>query len=88
MSCAACEITRAEPIAALHEQGCVHHLGVFTELEDQPYSYVGGDGPSPDRYEALVWALTELAVKDEPGLLTMYRNEVARRAAAKAAGQG
>ncbi len=82
------KVARAEPIAALYEQGCVHHLGVFTELEDQLCSYVGGDGPSPDRYDALVWALTELAVKDEPGLLTMYRDEVARRVAAKAAGRG
>jgi phage terminase large subunit-like protein len=73
--------TRAEPVAALCEQGKVHHVGFFTELEDQQCSYVAGEGASPDRYDALVWALTELGIKDEPGLLRMYREELARRQA-------
>jgi phage terminase large subunit-like protein len=68
-------------VAALYEQGKVPHVGFFIELEDQPYSYVAGDGPSPDRYDALLRALTELAIKDEPGLLRMYREELARRQA-------
>lgn len=52
---------RAEPIAALYEQGRVHHVGAFPELEDQMANYTpdGYDG-SPDRLDALVWALTEL----------------------------
>ncbi len=51
--------TRAEPIAALYEQGMVHHVGCFPELEDQLCQWTPGD-KSPDRLDALVWALTEL----------------------------
>lgn len=54
---------RAEPIAALYEQGKVAHLGAFPELENQMTQMTSagyqGDG-SPDRVDALVWALTEL----------------------------
>jgi phage terminase large subunit-like protein len=50
---------RAEPVAALYEQGKVHHVGAFPELEDQLTSWVPG-GKSPDRLDALVWAFTEL----------------------------
>lgn len=53
------KLTRAEPIAALYEQGKVHHIGALPELEDQMCSYVPGQ-PSPDRMDALVWALTDL----------------------------
>lgn len=54
---------RAEPISALYEQGKVHHVGYFADLEDQmcnftPSGFIG-EG-SPDRADALVWALTEL----------------------------
>jgi phage terminase large subunit-like protein len=53
--------TRAEPVAALYEQGKVHHVGMFAELEDQMCEWVPDSGqPSPDRMDALVWALTEL----------------------------
>lgn len=52
--------TRAEPVAALYEQGKVHHIGMFAELEDQMCTWVPGDA-SPDRMDALVWAITELA---------------------------
>jgi phage terminase large subunit-like protein len=51
--------TRAEPVARRYETGHVHHAGVFAELEDQLCSY-DGQGKSPDRLDALVWALTEL----------------------------
>jgi predicted phage terminase large subunit-like protein len=56
---------RAEPIAALYEQGRVSHVGGFPELEDQMVSFVpeGMDG-SPDRVDALVWALTELMLEN------------------------
>lgn len=56
---------RAEPVAALYEAGRVCHVQPFPELEDQMCGLtVGGvyEGPgrSPDRADALVWALTEL----------------------------
>lgn len=53
---------RAEPVAALYEQGRVRHVGSFATLEDQMTSYVGS-GKSPDRLDALVWALTDLLLK-------------------------
>ena len=53
--------TRAEPVAALYEQGKVHHVGSFPELEDQMCSWVPGDD-SPDRLDAAVWALTDLMI--------------------------
>lgn len=53
---------RADPIAALYEQGRIHHVGVFPELEDQLTSWVPGDGESPDRLDALVYAIRELMV--------------------------
>jgi phage terminase large subunit-like protein len=53
---------RAEPIAALYEQGRVHHVGSLAALEDQLCGWVPGAGDrSPDRMDALVWALSELA---------------------------
>jgi len=54
---------RAEPVSALYEQGRVHHVGFFPELEDQLCEWVPGD-KSPDRLDALVWALTELIIGD------------------------
>ena len=59
---------RAEPISALYEQGKVHHVGVFADLEDQMCNFTAsgyvGEG-SPDRADALVWALTELMLGEE-----------------------
>ncbi|QSH42568.1 phage terminase large subunit [Lentisphaerota bacterium] len=56
------KITRAEPVAALYEQGRVHHVGIFPELEDQMCSYSPATAlQSPDRMDALVWAITELS---------------------------
>ncbi len=52
---------RAEPVAALYEQGKVHHVGGFAKLEDQMTTWEALSGQrSPDRMDALVWALTEL----------------------------
>lgn len=51
---------RAEPISALYEQGRVHHLEVFPELETEQTTWVRGDDWSPNRLDAVVWALTEL----------------------------
>lgn len=56
---------RAEPVAALYEQGRVSHAAPFAELEDQMCTWEPlGDPPppSPDRIDALVWALTALMV--------------------------
>lgn len=52
---------RAEPISGLYEQGKIHHVGTFTDLEDQMCNFTpdGYDG-SPDRVDSLVWGLTEL----------------------------
>lgn len=56
------KLVRAEPIAALYEQGKVHHVGVFPELESQMCTYTGErPKPSPDRLDALVWGLSELS---------------------------
>lgn len=53
--------TRAEPVAALYEQGKVHHVGLFANLEDELCSWVPGED-SPNRLDAAVWALTELLI--------------------------
>ena len=52
---------RAEPIAALFEQGRAHLVGYYPQLEDELCEYEPGlNMPSPDRLDAMVWALTEL----------------------------
>lgn len=72
---------RAEPIAALYEQGKVHHVGAFAELEDQQCTFLPeGNEKSPDRVDALVWALTELSGGEAMGLLDHARAEVAAAA--------
>jgi phage terminase large subunit-like protein len=57
------KVVRAEPISALYEQGRVHHIGRFDELEDQMCTFSSDydrkDG-SPDRMDALVWGLSYL----------------------------
>ncbi len=60
--------TRAEPVSMLYEQGfntgtpIVCHIGSHPELEDQMANFTGAAGePSPDRLDALVWALAELS---------------------------
>jgi len=54
------KMLRAEPISALYEQDKVHHAGYFKELEEQMTSYTPFTTKSPDRLDALVWALTSL----------------------------
>lgn len=61
------KVTRAEPVSALYEQGRVHHLGTFPDLEDQLCQWVPGE-KSPDRLDALVWAMTELFNLNEPAV--------------------
>ncbi|HEX7774923.1 MAG TPA: terminase family protein, partial [Parvibaculum sp.] len=56
---------RAEPVAALYERGLVAHVGSLARLEDQMCDFVPGMGKSPDRVDALVWALTDLMLDGE-----------------------
>jgi phage terminase large subunit-like protein len=68
------KMIRAEPVAALYEQGKVHHVGAFPKLEDQlcNWSPLEG-GPSPDRLDALVWVLTSLMLdKGGPSAMELY----------------
>lgn len=52
---------RAEPISMMYEQGRVHHMGAFPDLEDQMCSWApASSAKSPDRMDALVWAVTSL----------------------------
>jgi predicted phage terminase large subunit-like protein len=51
---------RAEPVSALYERGLVHHVGMFSELEDQMTAWTPDSPDSPDRLDALVWAITDL----------------------------
>ena len=61
------KITRAEPVSALYEQGRVSHVGAFPELEEQMTSYTGAPNESsPDRMDALVWAITHLMIRPKP----------------------
>jgi len=63
---------RAEPVAALYEQGKVHHIGDMPELEDELCSWVPDSGmDSPNRMDALVWALTELMLGND-GRVRVY----------------
>ena len=64
------KLLRAEPIAALYEQGRIHHVGYFGDLEDQYCEWQPGD-KSPNNMDAAVWALTELFEKDNIGPITI-----------------
>lgn len=70
---------RAEPISALYEQGRVHHVGSFGALEDEmvnfdPLTTV----KSPNRMDALVWALTELSDETGMGLFHFLKGEASK----------
>ncbi|WP_417319844.1 DNA-packaging protein [Emcibacter sp.] len=59
---------RAEPVAALYEQGRVFHQGIFPELEEEMCGFSQAEvrkGKSPDRVDALVWAITDLLLRRE-----------------------
>ena len=65
------KVARAEPVAALYEAGRVSHVGAFPALEDELCGLItggayAGPGRSPDRADALVWALTELMLAGKP----------------------
>jgi predicted phage terminase large subunit-like protein len=65
------KVARAEPVSALYEQGRVFHLGVFPSLEDQMSTFTSNspqrEAGSPDRVDALVWALTDLIIEPMKG---------------------
>jgi phage terminase large subunit-like protein len=76
------KVVRAEPVAALYEQRRIHHVGAFPTLEDQMCSFTTdfdrtAAGFSPDRVDALVWALSELLVEQMPseGIYELYRQQ-------------
>ena len=82
---------RAEPVAALYEQKRVHHVGAFPQLEDELCIFTSDYDRakmkySPDRLDAMVWALTELAIEVNPGdnLLEYYRQKDIEDAKARA----
>ena len=54
---------RAEPIAALYEQGRAHHVGRFEKLEEQMTAYEPGSGESPDRLDGCVWGLVACKIE-------------------------
>jgi phage terminase large subunit-like protein len=65
---------RAEPVAALYEQGRGHHVGGFDDLEDQMCNWEPGQGEdSPDRMDALVWAIRHLMDSDELGAFPLTK---------------
>jgi predicted phage terminase large subunit-like protein len=67
------KITRAEPIAALFEQGRISMVGFFPELESQMCGYTGAPGEkSPDRLDSLVYALTELFLEAKTSPRAMW----------------
>jgi predicted phage terminase large subunit-like protein len=65
---------RAEPVAAWYEQGRVHHTQMFDLLESQMTTWTPEEPKSPDRLDALVWALTDLL---EGSNLVGYLNNLA-----------
>lgn len=78
------KLLRAEPASALYDQGRVHHLGVFSELEDQQTTWTPDANWSPDRLDALVWALTELGLIGDQGaaFIAAWKTEISQRASA------
>ena len=58
---------RAEPVAGRYEQGKIIHLRQFVELEDQMCNFTLDSNTSPDRVDALVWAMTELFQAETSG---------------------
>jgi hypothetical protein len=68
---------RAEPVAALYEQGKVDHVGTFPALEDEMCTWEPLSAmPSPDRLDAMVWAMTDLAIGGGPMVYAQTVEEV------------
>lgn len=76
------KVARAEPVSALYEQGRVHHMGALSVLEDQMSQFTRDFdkktmGFSPDRVDALVWAITELKIDmgDGTAIIDFYKKQ-------------
>jgi phage terminase large subunit-like protein len=68
---------RAEPVSTLYSEGRVAHVGTFPELERQMCDFAAdglSQGRSPDRLDALVWAITDLMLADhrKPGVRALW----------------
>jgi len=74
------KIVRAEPISALYEQRRIHHVGYFPELEEEMTTFTPLDPWSPNRLDALVWAVTELGLHTNVQA-TLRGSSVAKRKA-------
>ena len=75
---------RAEPVAALYEQGRIHHIGDLGKLEDEMCEWdpLDKSAKSPNRMDAMVWAITELMLGDPNGAyLEFMRAEIERNKA-------
>lgn len=86
------KIVRAEPVQKLYEDGRVHHVGTFPELEKEMRTYQQGSTDSPNRMDALVWTISELFMgaanvtdqsaftpaQDSPDMLAMRRRSLRR----------
>jgi len=68
------KLTRAEPVAGVYEQGRIHHVGYFSELESQMVEWEPGM-ESPDRLDAMVWGFTELFVGNMVKKFAMMRRD-------------
>jgi len=74
---------RADPVAALYEKGCVHHVGAFPALEDECCLWCPGC-PSPNRLDAMVYAVVGLnLIQPEPVLASHYPPTLQRLATAR-----
>jgi phage terminase large subunit-like protein len=85
------KVLRAEPVSALYEQGLVHHVGRFATLEDQlcAFTTAGYRGTgSPDHADALVFAISELMLKEQDGIFEYYRLRALERAPGPVHGAG
>ncbi len=71
------KIPRAEPVSTHYKLGFVHHVGDFTALEDQMTTYSQGTKESPDRLDALVWAITHLTGGSHHGVLAYWDKLIA-----------
>lgn len=70
------KMLRAEPIAALYEQGRCHHVGFYAKMEDEMTTYDAVTvTKSPNRLDALVWAITELSANSSGGMLDFLRTQ-------------
>lgn len=87
------KVARAEPVAALYEQNRISHVGAFQTLEDQMCAFTSdfdrkSMGYSPDRVDALVWAIHHLFLETSgTGILEYYQQEAQKKKVAEQAAE-